>query len=190
MNLPATHQPIEQLAELLKQRNEIDKFLSQLIGRPASPGHVGEFIAAEIFDIELHPSATTKASDGIFRSGPIGGRTVNVKLYGKRSSLLDLVSSPNPADHPDFYLVLTGPTSNATTSRGALLTTAIDNVYLFNSYDLVQEQLRRGVKLGIASSMVNRSWQAAMIYPTSINTQLVLNARQRELLSLFASSAR
>lgn len=82
--------PVSRLVNLLRRRNDIDHEVAQLIGRPALLGHIGEFIAAELFDIELHPHANARGSDGTFRSGPLAGRTVNVKFYGRRDGLLDL----------------------------------------------------------------------------------------------------
>ena len=65
-----------QLAELLRIRNELDARISQLTGRSARPGDVGEFIASRVFDIELAATATQAGYDGRFRSGPLAGRTV------------------------------------------------------------------------------------------------------------------
>ncbi len=45
------------VAELLGQRNAIDAQLAEVIGRPVASGHLGEWLAAEIFDVNLHPSA-------------------------------------------------------------------------------------------------------------------------------------
>lgn len=179
---------LDHLIALLHQRNQLDRQISQLIGRPSSSGHLGEYIASKVFDIELHLSATTKASDGIFKTGPLAGKSVNIKLYGKREAQLDIVGSPNVADHPHYYLVMTGPTGKGSSSRSSLLIFAIDTVYLFDSRELVAEQVRRNVKLGIASSMQNRQWEASTIYPNAISKHLVLDERQRWLLSRFASS--
>jgi hypothetical protein len=56
-------------AELLRARNAIDAEIASIIGRPMTSGHLGEWIAARIFDIELEPSATATATDGRFSSG-------------------------------------------------------------------------------------------------------------------------
>lgn len=63
--------PLERLAALLRQRNSIDADISSLIARPALPGHIGEFIAAAVFDIQLEGSATRAGYDGVFRSGSL-----------------------------------------------------------------------------------------------------------------------
>jgi hypothetical protein len=78
------------LADLIKAKNSVDNIIANLIGRPAQIGHVGEYIAAKIFDIELNRSASQKDIDGYFRSGPLAARSVNVKWYGKREGILDL----------------------------------------------------------------------------------------------------
>ncbi|BCL12789.1 hypothetical protein [Micromonospora sagamiensis] len=92
---------LRQLATLLRAREELDDRITALIGRPAHPGNIGEFIAARVFDIELACTAVQAGYDGVFRSGPLAGRTVNVKNYGDALSGLDI--SSHPCDH---YLVL------------------------------------------------------------------------------------
>ncbi len=78
-----------QLADLIKQRNTISEAIATVIGRPAEIGHIGEYIAAHIFDIALHTSASQKSSDGIFQAGALTGRSVNIKWYGKREGMLE-----------------------------------------------------------------------------------------------------
>src|SRR5262245_12005509 len=96
---------LERLAELIRARNRIDSELAVLITRPALCGHVGEYIAAAIFDIALERSAAHKGSDGRFNAGPLAGRSVNVKWYTAFCGPLDIT----PRALPDYYLVLTGP---------------------------------------------------------------------------------
>jgi hypothetical protein len=64
-------------AALLHKRNEIDAELGRFMHRPMTSGHLGEWIAAQVFDIELEASAVAAGIDGRFRSGPLQGRTVN-----------------------------------------------------------------------------------------------------------------
>jgi hypothetical protein len=106
---------VTRIAGLLRQRDAIDAEIATVIGRPMTSGHLGEWIASMVFDIDLEPSATAKAIDGRFRSGQLAGRTVNIKWYLKREGLLDMTSSPAL----DFYLVLAGPAVAAASSRGA-----------------------------------------------------------------------
>jgi hypothetical protein len=100
---------LAQVATLLRERNAIDVELARLINRPMTSGHLGEWIAAQIFNIELEASAVAAGIDGRFRSGPLQSRTVNIKWYLKREGLLDTMES----DTLDYYLVLTGPPSAA-----------------------------------------------------------------------------
>src|SRR5437762_1510379 len=67
------------LSRLLRERNEIDKGLAALIGRPPTVGALGEYVAAAIFDIQLESSAVSRGIDGRFGSGPLAGRTVDIK---------------------------------------------------------------------------------------------------------------
>jgi hypothetical protein len=96
---------LAELAALLRERNALDARLGRLLDRPASTGHIGEWIAARIFDIELETAANAAGIDGHSTTGPLASRTVNVKTYGKREGLLDMKSS-SPLD---YYLVFTGP---------------------------------------------------------------------------------
>ncbi len=104
--------PLIELAQYIHERNAADAKIAELIGRPAQRGHIGEFIAAEIFDIELHQSATEAGSDGVFRSGELAGNAVNIKFYGKQEGILDI----NPNHVCDHYLVLCGPPRPLATS--------------------------------------------------------------------------
>ena len=89
---------LKTLGELIKTKNDIETQISQIIGRPAEKGHIGEFIAGKIFDLKLHEDATKRGNDGVFRSGPLAGKNVNVKLYGKRENILDF----NPKDPAEY----------------------------------------------------------------------------------------
>ena len=119
---------LDRLATLLREHNQIGEKISAIIGRPALTGHLGEFIAGRIFEIELERSANATGHDGRFRDGRLMGRTVNIKCYLKLETL-DI----NPKSMPDFYLVLTGPRSSAMNSRGATRPFVISLVFLFEA---------------------------------------------------------
>ncbi len=153
--------PLEKLAELLSEMNAIGEKVSEITQRPATIGHTGEYIAAEIFDIELEESANAKGFDGRFRSGSLAGRTVNVKWYGKLEYMLDI----NPDALPDFFLVMTGPKALEMTSKGGIRLWLIDYVFLFNAAELIIELNARGVKIGNPTSVRKHEFQAAEIYP-------------------------
>lgn len=173
------------LAGLIQQRNAIDADIAALIGRPPHPGHIGEYVAAAIFDIDLHASAATKADDGRFASGPLAGQSVNIKYGSRQDSTLNLVESADPADHPDVYLVLAGPKVGAISSRGLAAPWVIHAVYLFVSRDLLQALSVRGRRPGTATSVRRDLWDAAMIYPEGHNARLELTTEQRDNLGLF-----
>ena len=133
---------LRRLSSLLKERNAVDAEIAGVIGRPAHPGHVGEFVAAQIFDIDLLESASQKGLDGHFVEGPLRGRSVNVKYTAKRDGLLNMT----PDNPPDFYLVLTGPKGPPASSRGKTRPWVIDSVFLFRGPDLVRRLKERGLK--------------------------------------------
>lgn len=169
------------LAQYLRERNEIDNRIASIIGRPALPGHIGEFIAANVFDISLMENTTQKGYDGHFASGPLKGRTVNVKLYGKQEGILDI----HPDMTPDFFLVLTGPKTAAAFSRGTSRPFAIDHVYLFEARGLVSNLKLADVKIGVSTSVKAKLWEEAEIYPEQRNKIYLLTEKQRSLLKLF-----
>ncbi len=173
---------LARLATLLSERNRIDAVIAHVIGRPMTSGHLGEWIAAEIFDIELDQSATATAIDGRFRSGALGGRSVNVKWYLKREGLLDMTS----ADVLDYYLVLAGPRAAAASSRGSTRPWRIDSIHLFDARALAADLMARGRRVGVASSVRNDAWDAAEVYPRPNNELLPLLPDQVEALRIFA----
>lgn len=163
-------------------RNAIDREIAAIIQRPMTAGHLGEWIASRIFDIELEGSATNTAFDGRFRVGPLQGRTVNVKWYLKEEGVLDTSSSATL----DYYLVLTGPRSAAGSSRAGTRPWCVRAVYLFGAKRLRDEQDSRGVKTGVAASLIRRQWDEAEIYPQGRNPLLRVSPQQVELLELLA----
>ncbi|TDD94148.1 hypothetical protein [Actinomadura rubrisoli] len=171
---------LEQIAELLSRRNAIDEQISAIIQRPMTSGHLGEWIASQIFDIKLEESATTTAFDGRFRSGPLQGRTVNVKWYLKQEGVLDTSASTTL----DYYLVLTGPRSAAGSSRDDTRPWCVRAAYLFDARRLHVEQNSRGVKTGVASSVLRRQWDEAEIYPHERNSLFQVSPHEAELLEL------
>jgi hypothetical protein len=172
---------VAQIADLLRERNAIDEKIAKTIQRPMTAGHLGEWIVARIFGVELESSAVTAAIDGRFTSGPLHGRTINVKWYLKREGLLDLTHS----DALDYYLVLTGPASPALSSRGGTRPWCIESVYLFDAKQVLSELRARGVKTGTASSLRAAQWAAAEIYPRH-NPLVTVGPEQAALLQLFA----
>jgi hypothetical protein len=171
---------VEEVAALISARNAIDDRIAGIIKRPAVSGHLAEWLAARIFDIELEPSATAAAVDGRFTSGPLAGKTVNIKWYLKREGLLDLTE----ADTLDYYLVLAGPTAAAASSSNTTRPWCVNAVYLFGAPQLLTEQRERNVKLGVASSVTNAQWRRAEISP-SPDPVFPLTPAQADLLALF-----
>jgi len=172
---------LERLAELIRTRNRTEGEITAIIGRPAQIGHLGEYIAAKIFSIRLHESAVHKGSDGEFTDGPLAGCSVNIKWYARCEGILDI----NPAGIPDYYLVLAGPRADVGSSRGRVRPWVIESVFLFDALKLTEALRRRGVKLGIATSVAQHLWEAAEIYPEAKNGEYSVTEEQRKLLSLF-----
>lgn len=106
------------LSSFIKIRNVVDDEIARVIKRPAHAGHIGEYVAAAIFDVELHPNAAHKAIDGHFVSGPLIGRSVNIKFGTRKNRMMNLVASQEPKDHPDYYLALTGASMNLVSPNG------------------------------------------------------------------------
>lgn len=118
---------------------------------------------------------------GASRRDRLRGRTVNVKWYAKRESILDI----EPRSLPDFYLVLTGPYEPAGSSRVTSRPWLITSAFLFDAPRLVDELAKTGVKVGIAASVKQQLWDAAELWPNQRNTMLPLTDEQRRMLRLF-----
>ena len=172
---------LQMLALLIKEINAAENAIAGVIGRPAHPGHVGEFVASRIFDIKLPESAVNRGSDGYFRSGPLASKSVNVKKYSLHQGLLDI----RPDALPDYYLVLTGPKVQPVSTRGTARPWVIESAFLFDAFALVQRLKRRGVKLGVATSVIQELWREAEIYPSPNNPALCLTEAQRNMLEMF-----
>ena len=172
---------LERLAGLIHAKNKIDDEIAEIIGRPSLTGSIGEYIASEIFKIELEQSAVEKGIDGRFTQGPLKEQTVNIKFYAKRENLLDI----NPDHLPDYYLVITGPKSSPVSSRGTTRPWLISSVYLFNSQKLMNELKNRDVKIGIATSVISKLWDEAEIYPNQGSNIIALSEEQVQQLRLF-----
>jgi hypothetical protein len=168
----------------MRRRNALDREIAAILGRPVHSGHFGEYVAAAIFGIALNPSASAKGHDGRFTDGPAAGKSVNIKYQTKRKGLLAVVASHDPADHPDYYLVLTGPRAPAATTRGTAAPWVINAVYLFESKALLEALNARGIQPGIVGVGVQQ-WEDAMVYPNPRNPRLPLTPDQRAAIALF-----
>lgn len=173
---------LKSIAMLLWQRNEIDARIAEIVGRPMVHGHLSDWIAAQIFDIELEPAAN-KTIDGWFRSGPLAGRTVNVKHYTRNEGLLDMTES----DELEYYLVMTGPRSAVARSAGTHRPWTIDQVYLFDAFALATELRVYMRRIGVATSVRAEFWEAAEIYPNPVKPLLALTREQTAALDGFRS---
>jgi hypothetical protein len=172
---------VAQMASLVRNRNAIDERIAAITNRPVVAGHLGEWLAAQIFEVQLESSAVAKAIDGRFTRAPLAGKTVNVKWYGKREGLLDMTDS----DALDYYLVFTGPKSAATTSVRGTRPMRIDGCYLFDARGLLARQIARGAKAGVAASVLGAEWDVAEIYPTKRSSVLAVGPEEAALLRLF-----
>ena len=172
---------MQRRAFLIQRRNEVDDEIAGIIGRPAHSGHIGEFVASRVFDIRLVESATTKGIDGHFASGPLAGKSANIKCYSLNQNVLDI----RPDALPDFYLVSTGPRRPAESSRGTTQPWTVESVFLFDAPALVRELRERGVKIGIATSVRRHHWDDAEVYPSPNNRMLILTPEQESMIELF-----
>ncbi|GAA4974124.1 DUF6998 domain-containing protein [Actinoplanes utahensis] len=171
---------LAELATLLRERDGIEKRIADMTGRSARQGDVGEFIAAEVFGIELARNAVQAGHDGWFRSGPLRDRSVNVKAYTSLADGIDI--SPHPCD---YYLVLDAGRRTGSGVRHHRW--RITEVLLFDARRLLAEFAARGVKVGYATSLRVADRAAARLYPTSGPGALLdLTVEQRAALDLFA----
>ncbi|MBS1719787.1 MAG: hypothetical protein JST35_04995 [Armatimonadetes bacterium] len=166
-----------QLAELIHERNLLEERISEITSRPASIGHLGEFIASSIFGVRLAENANHKSIDGWFESGPLQGRSVNIKWYAKHEGILDMCVDSGP----DFYLVLAGPRHPATRAVGP-------RPWLIEHVFLMEDSALRGLlssKIGIATSVRRDIWTRCEIFPNPNPELCELSASQVSALNLF-----
>ncbi|MBM3470334.1 MAG: hypothetical protein FJX73_06035 [Armatimonadetes bacterium] len=176
------HDPdLERLAKPIRKRNATEEEICRIVGRPAQIEHIGEHIASKIFDITLARSAAQEGIDGVFASGPLEGASVNIKWYAKDEGLIDL----SMGVVPDYYLVLAGPRAGAKPSRGGTRPWLIRSVYLLEGPSLHKALEARGIKVGIATSVLRVLWWDTEIFPEPRGTLLPPSAKQRRLLALF-----
>lgn len=185
---PATESQgqLEELAFLLKVSNQIQSRIARMIGRPCLTGHLGEWLASKLFDIELCESATQAGFDGRFRTGPLKGKSVNIKWYLKRANEVDLTKE---RDRPDYYLVMTGPPSRELTSKGSSRPWALDSAFLFEARSLHEDLESRGLFIGVGSSVRTELWGPAQVFPPVPNSPLEILPEQEESLKAFHSSS-
>jgi len=157
------------VAQLVRERNEIDGEITRIINRPSVAGHLGEWLASQLFDIDLEPPDSAEAYDGRFASGPLATRSVNIEWISKRDEDLALAS----ARPIDFRLVFAGPRALALTMRGISRPVRINACYLFDT---------RGLEAGQATP---GEWDAAEIFPRRNNSQLAIDPEAHALLALF-----
>ena len=169
------------LSSLIKQRNKNEVLITATINRPASIGHIGEYIASKIFNIALETNASKSVYDGKFVGGVLDSKTVNIKWYGKKEGLLDMTPVP-----PDFYLVMSGPRGEQLKSSGQTRPWCIEYVHLFDGPELTETILKKGSKPGIATSVKKEYWDQAELWPEQNNQILILEEDQKSALAMFS----
>lgn len=175
------------LANAVREKNVVDAEVARLLNRPALPGHFGEFVAARIFDVELHSDAAHPGSDGKLQRGPLKGKSVNIKYTTKHDGLLNM--SKDGKTEPDCYLVMTGPKEDAGPSQGTVRPWVIESVFVFDARKLVGElkTLNPEKKIGVATYVPVALWKRAMIYPCANRPIPRVTAEERHRLALFSA---
>ena len=180
---------LKQFARLIKQLNTTMDKIACRTGRPALIGHTGEYLAKEIFSVELHESGNKEGFDGWFprhrgfQPASLRGKTVNIKWYTKREGILD-IKLPNG---PDYYLVFAGPKTPPRSSRKTTRPWVINSVHLFEGESLIKKLRGRPrlKKIGIATSVAEEYWKESEIYPNQANPALIPTLSQQQQLVLF-----
>lgn len=63
----------------------------------------------------------------------------------------------------------------------------IDAVYLFEARSLRDTLRGRGVKIGVATSLIASLWDAAVLFPDQRNFTIPLSREQRAALGMFST---
>lgn len=174
---------LSRLSNLIEERNRVKNKMTAIIGQAAQLRYVGDYIAAAIFDLTLHPvGSKNRIGDGYFTAGPLAGQSVEVKWHSREEYELDI----DTAALPDYYLVFNGPRVSTDESRRSLHQWAIGRVHLFQTSALLDTLPQRTHKAKEPVSAGKAQWDDAELYPTPHNTLLALTDAQRAQLSLFA----
>lgn len=183
--MPSTPTPddLPHLAALIAARNEWEREISAIIGRPASLANLGETVAATIFHIRLHEDGSHQGSDGLFVDGPLMGLTVNVKWYARLDYLLDLAPG-----YPDAYLVLAGPRLGSALPARHTHPWLITSLHLFIAERLIGAL--HDIKLETATNIKRALWDEAELYPNPNCPDYTLSDAQREMIGLFGEGSR
>jgi hypothetical protein len=169
------------VARLVRERDVIDGEITRIINRPAVAGHLGEWLASELFDIDLEPPGSAEAFDGRFASGPLATGTVNIEWISRRDEQLD----PDSSRAIDFHLVFTGTRALALTTKGLVRPVRINACYLFDARELEARQAARGATSCAAAGLRAEEWNAAEIFPDRNNPLLTIGPEAHGLLALF-----
>jgi len=153
--------PLDTLSALVLEHNKIAEQITHVIGRPAQLGHVGEYLASSLFDVELAPAANNRLVDGHFRGGLLKGRSVDVKMYPVRENVLDM----HETAIPDFFLVFAGPKGSAVSSKKKGRPWVIDGIYLFDAAAISAMLRAAGRRPGTGTSVAQSHWDVAEVYP-------------------------
>jgi hypothetical protein len=60
---------MKRIAGLPRERNAVDAEIATIVRRPMTPGHLCEWIASQVFDVELEPTAMATATTMMGYSG-------------------------------------------------------------------------------------------------------------------------
>ena len=74
----------------------------------------------------------------------------------------------------------------AVSSRGTIRPFGVERVFLFDAEHLHAALAQRGVKVGVATSVLAAQWDAGEIYPRSNSPLLAVSDLQRQQLEMFA----
>lgn len=174
---------LEQLADLLRVFNSINHALSGLLERSANLGNISEIIASEILHIQLEERANHPVFDGTFSSGPLQGKTVNVKW---RNEGVKAINMKDADTLPDYFLALAGPHKSSIKTKSLYHPFAIKQVCLFEAVPLVQRLKKEGIAIRHQTRIDAGTWEKARIYPVQEGSPLPLTRTQEDLLTLFA----
>jgi len=174
---------LSRLSNLIEERNRVKNNMTAIIGQPAQRGYVGNYIAAVIFGLTLHPPGSeSRIGDGYFTAGLLAGQSVEVRWHSREGYRLDV----DLAALPDYYLVFNGPPVSTSEVQRSHQQWAIGRVRLFQTSALLDMLPQPTHKAKVSVSAGKAQWDNAELYPTPHNTLLALTDVQRAQLNLFA----
>jgi len=190
------HNKIDQLVNLIRERNEINKKILSNIGLPILIDYIDEYIMSFIFKIHITNSPSKYGLYGYFSEdftgnlyqgkdkgkmvGDYKGKTVNLKWYTERPDKIE----NNPDYLPDFHLAIIGTSSKCYSMYDEIW--YVEEIYLFNMKDVLKK--KNIVENQFNSIDISKEYKKKnQLYPSPLKYQKLPETQEGALCKYFTN---